>query len=198
MIDIRFLRENPDAVRENIRKKFQDEKLPLVDEAIRLDAEKRAAQQECEQLKAARNKLSKANGPLYGQLKKADEAQKAELQKQIEENNAKVKADDDRRAELEKKQAEAEEKLREIMYVIPNIIDPSVPIGRTTAITSRSSASASPSCPISRSRTTSISCSPSTASTRIPPAASPVWAFIICWATLPACTRRFWPTRATS
>ena len=195
MIDIRFLRENPDAVRENIRKKFQDEKLPLVDEAIRLDAEKRAAQQECEQLKAARNKLSKANGPLYGQLKKADEAQKAELQKQIEENNAKVKADDDRRAELEKKQAEAEDKLREIMYVIPNIIDPSA---RTTAITSRSSASASPSCPISRSRTTSISCSPSTASTRIPPAASPVWAFIICWATSPGCTRPCWPTRAIS
>lgn len=70
MIDVKFLRENPDAVRENIRKKFQDAKLPLVDEAIRLDAEKRAAQQECEQLKAARNKLSKANGPLYGQLKK--------------------------------------------------------------------------------------------------------------------------------
>ena len=70
MIDIKFLRENPDAVRENIRKKFQDAKLPLVDDAIRLDAEKRAAQQECEQLKAARNKLSKANGPLYGQLKK--------------------------------------------------------------------------------------------------------------------------------
>ena len=88
MIDIKFLRENPDAVRENIRKKFQDTKLPLVDEAIRLDAEKRAAQQECEQLKAARNKLSKANGPLYGQLKKADEAQKAELQKLIDENNA--------------------------------------------------------------------------------------------------------------
>ena len=101
MIDIKFLRENPDAVRENIRKKFQDAKLPLVDEAIRLDAEKRAAQQECEQLKAARNKLSKANGPLYGQLKKADEAQKADIQKQIEENNARVKADDDRRAELE-------------------------------------------------------------------------------------------------
>ena len=93
--------------------KFQDAKLPLVDEAVRLDAEKRAAQQECEQLKAARNKLSKANGPLYGQLKKADEAQKAELQKQIEENNAKVKADDERRAELEKRQAEAEDKLRE-------------------------------------------------------------------------------------
>ena len=105
MLDIKFVRDNPDAVKENIKKKFQDAKLPLVDEAIRLDAEKRAAQQECEQLKAARNKLSKANGPLYGQLKKADEAQKAELQKQIDENNAKVKADDERRAELEKKQA---------------------------------------------------------------------------------------------
>ena len=90
MIDIKFLRENPDAVRENIRKKFQDAKLPLVDEAIRLDAEKRAAQQECEQLKAARNKLSKANGPLYGQLKKADEAQKAELQKQIDDLTSQI------------------------------------------------------------------------------------------------------------
>ena len=64
MIDIKFLRENPEIVKENIRKKFQDEKLPLVDEAIRLDAEKRKAQMEAEQLKAARNKLSKANGPL--------------------------------------------------------------------------------------------------------------------------------------
>ena len=198
MIDIRFLRENPDAVRENIRKKFQDEKLPLVDEAIRLDAEKRAAQQECEQLKAARNKLSKANGPLYGQLKKADEAQKAELQKQIEENNAKVKADDDRRAELEKKQAEAEDKLREIMYVIPNIIDPSVPIGPDDSHNVEVQRFGEPVVPILRSRTTSISCSPSTASTRIPPAASPVWAFIICWATSPGCTRPCWPTRAIS
>ena len=197
MIDIKFLRENPDAVRENIRKKFQDAKLPLVDEAIRLDAEKRAAQQECEQLKAARNKLSKANGPLYGQLKKAGEAQKAELQKQIDENNAKVKADDERRAELEKKQAEAEDKLREIMYVIPNIIDPS-PSARTTAITSRYSASASPSCPILRFPIMSISCSPLTASTRIPQAAWPAWAFIICWAISPVCTRRFWPTHVTS
>ena len=177
MIDIKFLRENPDAVRENIRKKFQDAKLPLVDEAIRLDAEKRAAQQECEQLKAARNKLSKANGPLYGQLKKADEAQKAELQKQIEENNAKVKADDERRAELEKKQAEAEDKLR---------------------ITSRYSASASLSCPILRSPITSTSCSPSTASTRIPRAAWPAWAFIICWVISRGCMRLFWPTHVTS
>ena len=113
MIDIKFLRENPDAVRENIRKKFQDAKLPLVDDAIRLDAEKRAAQQECEQLKAARNKLSKANGPLFGQLKKCDdEAKKAELQAQIDANNAAVKADADKMAELEAEAAEATERIR--------------------------------------------------------------------------------------
>ena len=130
MIDIKFLRENPEIVKENIRKKFQDEKLPLVDEAIRLDAEKRKAQMESEQLKAARNKLSKANGPLFGQLKKCeDEAKKAEIQAQIDANNAAVKADDERRAQLEAAQTEAAAKLQEIMYVIPNIIDPSVPIG---------------------------------------------------------------------
>ena len=131
MLDIKFLRENPELVKENIRKKFQDSKLPLVDEAIRLDKEKRAAQQEVEQLKANRNKLSKANGPLFGQLKKCDdEAKKAELQAQIDANNALVKADDDRRAELDKLQSELEVKLREVMYLIPNIIDPSVPIGK--------------------------------------------------------------------
>ena len=130
MLDIRFVRENPDAVKENIKKKFQDSKLPLVDEVIRLDAEKRATQQEVEGLKAARNKLSKANGPLFGQLKKCeDEAKKAELQAQIDANNAAVKADADRMAELDKRQAELEDKIRDIMYTIPQMIDPSVPIG---------------------------------------------------------------------
>ncbi len=130
MLDIRFVRENPDAVKENIKKKFQDSKLPLVDEVIRLDAEKRATQQEVESLKAARNKLSKANGPLFGQLKKCeDEAKKAELQAQIDANNAAVKADADRMAELDKRQAELEDKIKEIMYTIPQMIDPSVPIG---------------------------------------------------------------------
>ena len=87
MIDIRFLRENPEAVKENIRKKFQDAKLPLVDEVVDLDQKRRAAIAEVESLKAARNKLSKANGPLYGQLKKCeDEAKKAELQAQIDQN----------------------------------------------------------------------------------------------------------------
>ena len=130
MLDIRFVRENPDAVKENIKKKFQDSKLPLVDEVIQLDAEKRATQQEVESLKAARNKLSKANGPLFGQLKKCeDEAKKAELQAQIDANNAAVKADADRMAELDKRQAELEDKIRDIMYTIPQMIDPSVPIG---------------------------------------------------------------------
>ena len=130
MLDIRFVRENPDAVKENIKKKFQDSKLPLVDEVIRLDAEKRATQQEVESLKAARNKLSKANGPLFGQLKKCeDEAKKVELQAQIDANNAAVKADADRMAELDKRQAELEDKIRDIMYTIPQMIDPSVPIG---------------------------------------------------------------------
>ena len=130
MIDIRFLRENPDVVRENIRKKFQDEKLPLVDEVLRLDAERRAAIAEVESLKAARNKLSKANGPLYGQLKKCDdEAKKAALQAEIDKNNAAVKADDERRAALDAQVAQDDARIREIMYTIPNIIDPSVPIG---------------------------------------------------------------------
>ena len=130
MIDIRFLRENPDVVRENIRKKFQDEKLPLVDEVLQLDAERRAAIAEVESLKAARNKLSKANGPLYGQLKKCDdEAKKAALQAEIDRNNAAVKADDERRAALDAQVAQNDARIREIMYTIPNIIDPSVPIG---------------------------------------------------------------------
>ena len=109
MLDIRFLRENPDLVKENIRKKFQNSKLPLVDEAIALDAEKRAAMAETESLKAERNKLSKANGPLYGQLKKcADEAKKAELQAQIDANNAAVKANAERVALLDARAAQAE------------------------------------------------------------------------------------------
>ena len=130
MLDIKFIRENPDIVKENIRKKFQEEKLPLVDEVIALDAQRRAAIAEVEQLKADRNRLSKANGPLYGKLKKcADEGEKAAIQKEIDANNAAVKADDTRRTELDALQAELEGKIRDILYVIPNIIDPSVPIG---------------------------------------------------------------------
>ena len=130
MLDIRFVRENPELVKENIRKKFQNAKLPLVDEAIALDADKRSATQESDALKAERNKLSKANGPLYGQLKKCDdEAKKAELQAQIDANNAAVKANADRMAQLDARVNDVTEQLNKIMMVIPQMIDPSVPIG---------------------------------------------------------------------
>ena len=130
MLDIRFVRENPELVKENIRKKFQEGKLPLVDEAIALDAEKRAALAEAEALKAERNKLSKANGPLFGQLKKcADEAEKAEIQAKIDANNEAVKANSARLAQAEAKQTQAGEALDKIMMTLPQMIHESVPIG---------------------------------------------------------------------
>ncbi len=120
MIDIKFLRENPEAVKENIRKKFQDKKLPLVDEVIELDAESRKAKQEADDLRANRNKISKEIGALMGQGKKEEaEAKKAE-----------VAANSKRLEELEQKETELEEKIKKIMMTIPNIIDPSVPIGK--------------------------------------------------------------------
>ena len=124
MLDIRFIRENPEAVKENIKKKFQEEKLPLVDEVLALDAENRAAMSEANELRSARNTLSKQVGMLMGQAKK-DPSKLAEA----EEAKAKVKANADRLAELEQKETELAEKIRKIMLVIPNIIDPSVPIG---------------------------------------------------------------------
>ena len=129
MLDIKFIRENPDAVRENIKKKFQDAKLPLVDEVIDLDAKLRAAITEASDLRAKRNQLSKANGPLFGKLKKAEGAEKDEIQKQIDANMAAVKANDERLKELETQEADFEAKLHHDMLLIPNIIDPSVPIG---------------------------------------------------------------------
>ena len=90
MLDIKFLRENPEIVKENIRKKFQDAKLPLVDEVIGLDQRNRAAIQEASDLRAMRNKLSRANGPLFGKLKKAEGAEKEAIQAQIDANMAAV------------------------------------------------------------------------------------------------------------
>ena len=131
MIDINFLKSNPEAVKENIRKKFQDHKLPLVDEVIELDQKRRDTLYESDALKAQRNQLSKTNGGLYGRLKKTEnEEEKAEIQKQIEENNNAVKADAEKMAQLDAKLAEIDEKIREIMLTIPNIIDPDVPIGK--------------------------------------------------------------------
>ena len=129
MLDIKFVRENPEVVKENIKKKFQDAKLPLVDEVIDLDAKNRAAITEASNLRAAKNALSKANGPLFGKLKKASDEEKAAIQAQIDANMAAVKADDERLQELEGLEGEYAARIREIMLTIPNIIDPSVPIG---------------------------------------------------------------------
>ncbi|MBP3209750.1 MAG: serine--tRNA ligase [Oscillospiraceae bacterium] len=129
MLDIKFVRDNPDLVKENIKKKFQNDKLRLVDEVIRLDVENRAAITEASDLRAQNNNLSKANGPLFGKLKKASEEDKPQIQAQIDENMAKVKANNETLAELEKKEKEYAERIHSIMLVIPNIIDPSVPIG---------------------------------------------------------------------
>lgn len=120
MLDLKFVRENPDLVKQNIKNKFQDEKLPLVDEVIRLDAERRAAQQEADQLRAGRNKLSKQIGALMGQGKKEE----------AEEVKKQVAADAARLEDLSAKEKELDEKVTKIMMTIPNIIDPSVPIGK--------------------------------------------------------------------
>ena len=120
MLDIKFVRENPEVVKQNIRNKFQDQKLGLVDEVIELDAQKRAAQQEADGLRADRNKLSKQIGALMGQGKR-DEAE--EVKKQ-------VAAQADRLAELSEKEEDLDERILKIMMTIPNIIDPSVPIGK--------------------------------------------------------------------
>ena len=120
MLDIKFVRENPDIVKENIKKKFQDSKLPLVDEVIDLDAKSRAAKQEADELRAQRNKLSKQIGALMGQGKKEE----------AEEVKAQVTRFGDRLAELEVQETELAEKIKKIMMTIPNIIDPSVPVGK--------------------------------------------------------------------
>ena len=120
MLDIRFVRENPELVKENIRKKFQDAKLPMVDEVIALDAERRAVQQEADALRANRNKVSKSIGALMAQGKReeAEEAKKL------------VAAEAEQLAAAEAKQEELDERVKKIMMTLPNIIDPSVPIGR--------------------------------------------------------------------
>ena len=120
MIDIKFLRENPDIVKQNIKNKFQDEKLPLVDEVIEFDAKSRQAKQDADALRASRKSISKEIGALMAQGKKEEaEAKKAEVSKNAE-----------KLAELEELEKEYQEKVKERMMVIPNIIDPSVPIGK--------------------------------------------------------------------
>ena len=120
MLDLKFVRENPDVVKQNIKNKFQDDKLPLVDEVIELDAQRRATQQEADALRAEKNKISKQIGALMAQVKK-DEAEN--VKKKVAEDAARLE-------ELSVKEKELDEKVTKIMMVIPNIIDPSVPIGK--------------------------------------------------------------------
>ena len=120
MLDLKFLRENPEIVKQNIRNKFQDQKLGLVDEVIALDVESRATQQEADSLRSNRKTISKQIGALMGQGKKEE----------AEELKAKVNEQANRLTELEAKETELQEKIKNIMLVIPNIIDPSVPIGK--------------------------------------------------------------------
>ena len=120
MLDIKFLRTNPDIVKQNIKNKFQDDKLPLVDEVIELDKEFREAKTRAEYLRSQRNKISKQIGALMGQGKK-EEAE--EVKKQVTDMASELEA-------LSVKETELEEKIRKIMLIIPNIIDPSVPIGK--------------------------------------------------------------------
>jgi len=124
MLDIRFVRENPEVVKENIRKKFQEDKLPLVDQVLALDKENRDTIQEAQDLRTQRNALSKQVGVLMGQAKKdPSKLEEAEALK------AQVKADAERLAQLEARETQLAEEIRHIMLTIPNIIDPSVPIG---------------------------------------------------------------------
>ena len=120
MLDLRFVRENPEIVKQNIRNKFQDNKLPLVDEVIALDEESRKVKKEADDLRANRNKISKQIGMLMGQGKKEE----------AEEVKKQVAAAASRLAELEEMEKDLEARVKKIMMTIPNIIDPSVPIGK--------------------------------------------------------------------
>ena len=120
MLDLKFVRENPEVVKQNIRNKFQDQKLPLVDEVIALDEQARATQKEADEIRSSRNKISKQIGMLMGQGKKEE----------AEELKAQVAKNAERLTELEAKETELNEKVTKIMMTIPNIIDPSVPIGK--------------------------------------------------------------------
>ncbi len=131
MLDINFVQKNPELVKENIRKKFQDKKIPLVDKAIELYTEKKNYLQDIEKIKANRNALSKENGILFGKIKNiASNEEKNEIKAQIDSNTEKVKEDEDKLKELEELQLKVEKELKDIMMVIPNMIDKSVPIGK--------------------------------------------------------------------
>ena len=189
MLDIRFIRENPDAVRENMKKKFQEEKIPLVDRVLALDEENRRSITEASELRSQRNALSKQVGMLMGQAKK-DPAKLEEAERVKEQ----VKANAQRLAGLEQKEAELEAELHRLMLLIPNIIDPSVPIGPDDSANVEVERFGEPSAP---GFTTRRLWSGSTASIWTPPDGCPATASITSWGTSPGSTRRCWPTPGT-
>ena len=193
MLDIKFIRENPDAVRENIKKKFQDAKLPLVDQVLDLDERSRAAITEASDLRAKRNALSKQVGMLMGQAKKdPSKLEEAEAVK------AQVKANAERLAELEALEGQLAEEIRHIMLQIPNVIDPSVPIGPDDSCNvevERFGEAKVPDYPIPYHTEIMESL---TASTWMPLAGSPATGSTTSWGTSPGSTRPSWPMPGTS
>ena len=182
MLDIKFVRENPELVKENIKKKFQDSKLLLVDEVIALDAEYRAAITEGDGLRAQRNKLSKSIGALMAQGKK-DEAEA--VKKQVTEQA-------DRLKELEMREAELQEEVRQRMLVIPNMLDPVYPSAATTARMWRYSVLVSLLCRILKSPIIPRSWNALAVSTWTAPAVWRAMGSITCLGILPACMKPFW------
>lgn len=181
MIDMKWIRNDPEKVKENIRKKFQDEKLPLVDEVVELDQKFREAKVQGDELRSQRKSISKKIGALMGQGKKEEaEAVKAE-----------VGAIGTKLEELEKAETELSARIREIMLVIPNFIDDSVPIGKDDSENVEVERFGEPLCRISKCRITWTSWKNSTASTSTQPATPAVTASIICAAILHGCTPPF-------
>lgn len=188
MLDIKFLRDNPDVVKQNIKNKFQDYKLPLVDEVIALDAENRATMQEADTLRSNRNKLSKQIGGLMAKGEK-DEAEKVKAQ--VNEQSARLE-------ECEKKEAELAEKIKNIMMTIPNIIDPTVPIGKDDSENVEIERFGEPLFPILKFPTTPTSWKDSTVSTLTPRAVLQVTVFTTSWAISLVFIPRLFPMRVTS
>ena len=175
MLDIKLIRSNPDLVKENIKKKFQDEKLPLVDEVLELDAQFRASKGRGDELRQQRNTISKEIGKLMSQGKK-DEAM--EVKKQVQAIAGELE-------EMERKEAEMTAEIRKRMMVIPNIIDASVPIGKDDSENVEVQRFGEPVVPVSRCPITPRSWSASTALTWTAPVRPAATAFTISWATLP-------------
>ena len=183
MLDISLLRNDPEKVRENIRKKFQDQKLPLVDEVIELDKAYREAQQQADALRNQRKVLSKQIGGLIGKGQ-VEEAEKTKAR--VAEIASELEA-------LEVKEQELQAEVKKRMMVIPNIIDPSVPIGKDDS----ENVAANPSCRIMKFLITSTSWSASEALISMQPAAHPAMVSTIWSVILPACTVPSSPTAAT-